>query len=105
MQPYHGPPIGSITRKEPAAGTSKDTVEQQVDTEDPDARIVVSDTITTETVFVTVHPIKEAKLEARRRKTPTRNQGSSQGHQLHQKLHRGIHYLRKWNREQTDDMI
>ena len=73
-QPYHGPP-GRVARKEPSVKTSQESEEQDTDTEDPDLNVAVSDAITTETVFMTGDPIEEAKLEARRRKTLTRNQG------------------------------
>ena len=72
-QPYHGPP-GRVAMKEPSAKTSKESEDQDTDTEDTD-NVAISDVITTETMFVTGDPIEEAKLEARRRKTATRNQG------------------------------
>ena len=73
-QLYHGPP-GRVARKEPSAKTSQKSEEQETDSEDHNSNVAVSDTITTETVFVTDNPIQEAKLEARQRQTPTRNQG------------------------------
>ena len=72
-QPYHGPP-GRVAMKEPSAKTSKESEDQDTDTEDTD-NVAVSEVITTETVFVTGDPVEEDKLEARRRKTATRNQG------------------------------
>ena len=72
-QPYHGPP-GRVAMKEPSTKISKESEDQDTDTEDTD-NVAASDVITTETMFVTGDPVEEAKLEARRRKTATRNQG------------------------------